>query len=113
MKTSSRTLFALIASVIFTVTLSLFFGCQSEDFKLPGRRGTMLISYNIPNRWSYKFHTLNGRVNGYIKARNDNAQLIHSSEFESGTIVFKYIIKTTIFLLFTLIIRQIRLRAFS
>ena len=91
MKTPSRTLCVLM---IFMVILPFFFsGChffgkEEKDFKLPGHHGLGLASYNIPNRWFNKFRYLNGGVSGYIKARKDNAQLIHSSELESGTIVF-------------------------
>jgi hypothetical protein len=46
-------------------------------------------SRNFSNRWQYKFHYLDGSVQGWFTAENDHAKLIFSSNVEDGTIVYK------------------------
>jgi len=46
-------------------------------------------SRNFSNEWFYKFYYLNGEVAGFFTAKNDEAQLIYSSNLESGTIDFQ------------------------
>lgn len=48
-----------------------------------------VYTYNTSNRWHYKFHYLDGSVQGWFTAKNDNAKLIYSSNIENGTIVYK------------------------
>ncbi len=46
-------------------------------------------THNISNKWHYKFHSLDGRVQGRFTAKNDSAKLIYSSNIENGSIVFQ------------------------
>ena len=46
-------------------------------------------SRNFSNRWQYKFHYLDGSVQGWFTAKNDHAKLIYSSNIENGTIVYR------------------------
>ncbi|MGV8096407.1 MAG: hypothetical protein AB2L24_31510 [Mangrovibacterium sp.] len=46
-------------------------------------------TYNISNKWHYKFHYLDGKVQGRFTAKNDNAKLIYSSNVENGSIIFQ------------------------
>lgn len=46
-------------------------------------------TYNISNKWHYKFHYLDGKVQGRFTAENDNVKLIYSGNIESGSIVFQ------------------------
>jgi hypothetical protein len=43
----------------------------------------------MSNQWVYKFHYLNGNVQGFFKAEKDDAQLIYSSNLENGSVDFQ------------------------
>jgi hypothetical protein len=51
--------------------------------------GLGVTSRNFSNRWQYKFHYLDGTVQGWFTAENDHAKLIYSSNIEKGTIVYR------------------------
>jgi hypothetical protein len=53
------------------------------------RAGIGTSSSNTKNEWHYKFHYLQGSVQGHFTAKDDNAQLIYSSEIEKGTLRFE------------------------
>lgn len=59
----------------------------SKYFNFTTHIGT--TTYNISNCWIYKFHYLNGGVQGQFSAETDNAKLIYSSNIERGTITFQ------------------------
>ena len=46
-------------------------------------------SSNIRNEWHYKFHYLQGKVDGNFIAKKDDSNLIYSSDIEKGTINFE------------------------
>jgi len=70
----------LIIAIIFSS--KLIPGCDSK-------RAIGLSRYNISNQWRCKFHYMNGVIQGNFTAKNENAQLIHSSNIENGTVVFQ------------------------
>ena len=77
---------------IFAVLILIFFlGNQLPDKYSKYLKFTTKVgasSYNISNKWHYKFNYLDGKVNGRFTAKNENAKLIYSGNIEEGTIVF-------------------------
>ena len=70
----------LFIAIIFSLKLTFGYG---------SRQAIGFSNYNISNQWNCKFHYLNGGIQGGFTAKNENAQLIHSSNIENGTVVFQ------------------------
>jgi hypothetical protein len=73
------------------MTIIAILGLTSYSCEKSGnsRYGLGVSSSNIDNKWNYKFQYLQGEVQGHFTAKDDDAQLIYSSEIEKGTVVFE------------------------
>jgi len=78
------------------VLLMIFFAIFILKTQFPEKYGFLKFTtrlgantYNTSNRWHYKFHYLDGSVQGSFIAKNDHAKLIYSSNIEEGTIVYQ------------------------
>lgn len=74
-------------SYIFWVLFTIFILWNGKD-QNSGYSRSDQQSYNIANRWFYKFNYLNGEAQGKLTAKKDDARLILSSNLEEGTIIF-------------------------
>jgi len=84
--------FKLLKPCTYTsiVLLLLFVWLYSGSCsKSSGSVGIGVYSEKLPNKWVHKFHYLNGEVEGEFTAKSDSAQLIYSSNLESGTIDYQ------------------------
>ena len=72
-----------VCTFLILLFVIVFGGCSG------GHVGIGVSSYNHSNKWHYKFHYLDGGVQGRLTAKNDEAQLIRSSSIEDGTVDFQ------------------------
>ena len=78
--------------VVLLIVISVIFILKTQspekysNLKFTTRLGA--TSYNLLNKWHYKFHYLDGSVQGSFFAKNDHAKLLYSSNIEEGTIIF-------------------------
>ncbi len=82
--TQSIVLLLIVFSVIFILKTQS--PEKYSNLKFTTRLGA--TSYNLLNKWHYKFNYLDGSVQGSFTAKNDHAKLLYSSNIEEGTIVF-------------------------
>ena len=82
-----RTFIGWVLSILLLIAIifssRLIPGCDSK------RTAIGLSRYNISNQWRCEFRYLSGGIQGGFTAKSDNAQLIHSSNIENGTVVFQ------------------------
>ena len=81
-----RTIIGWVLTILLVIAIvyssKIIPGCSSK-------LAEGLSRYNISNQWRCNFRYLSGGIQGNFTAKNDNAQLIHSSNIESGTVVFQ------------------------
>ena len=82
-----QSIVALLMIFFVIIILKIQSPEKYSNLKFTTRLGA--TSYNSSNRWHYKFHYMDGSVQGSFTAKSDHAKLIYSSNIEEGSIVFQ------------------------